>query len=246
MRKQSGIHEHCRRPQRIAERALAWPSRWVSRSSCPPPAHPLIQRDQILRRLGERLRHQQQAAQPQFRRIGHADRDDAVAGFQAPGAPAIRFPAARNPRRTTAASSLEEQKRPLLGWPRRRHPPRPNATVNTIIASDRSGEHQRGARAPLKSFALVCAVVRRCRNRRAQLRARLKARSARWMRACSAALLTSSWLERLMIIPSMTTRNANAETGQSDADALRAATGLLRHVARRSYVSLRQYASRWP
>jgi multidrug efflux system outer membrane protein len=42
-------------------------------------AHPLVQNDQVLGRLGERMRHQEQATLVQLGSVGDADRDHAIA-----------------------------------------------------------------------------------------------------------------------------------------------------------------------
>ena len=54
----------------------------ASRSTRPPRAHPLVERNQILGRLGERLRHQQQPALCELRRVGDADRHHPIAFLQ--------------------------------------------------------------------------------------------------------------------------------------------------------------------
>ena len=70
--------------QRIAKRALARPfEHRVGEQQDPPAApHPMIERDEVLGGLGERMRHQQQPALRQIRRSVDADRHDAVAAFK--------------------------------------------------------------------------------------------------------------------------------------------------------------------
>ena len=71
MREQTGVGEHRRRPQRIAERALARPfeQRIGEQQHTAAAAHPVVKRDQVLGGLRQRLRHQQQPC-PSPARLG--------------------------------------------------------------------------------------------------------------------------------------------------------------------------------
>ena len=88
MREKSGIGEHRRRAKRIAERQPARPfEHWIGKDQhAPAKAHPLIEDDEILRRLSPRLSHQQQPPLGELGAVGDADRNHAIAGLSASSA----------------------------------------------------------------------------------------------------------------------------------------------------------------
>ena len=81
---QTRVSEREGRPQRIAERPIAWPLKRGIRQEQNPPAesHPGIQLDEDVRRLGPRLRHEQEAMPLKRCHVGNADWSEAVSALQ--------------------------------------------------------------------------------------------------------------------------------------------------------------------
>ena len=70
--------------KRVAQWARAWPleHRIGEQQQVPAATHPIVERDEIFRRLGGRVRHQQQPPLGEIRRAGDADRHDAIPGME--------------------------------------------------------------------------------------------------------------------------------------------------------------------
>ena len=250
MREQARVHEHRRRTQRIAERARARPfeHRVGEKENSPAAAHPMVERDQVLGRLRERMRHQEQAALCQLGRVGDADRDHAIARLKRFQAPASRRPAARSLRRTRAA-----------GWSRGAAAGAARPAAAATACGRRSCGRTRARR------------LRR-KRRQSQISTRRRARghflfAVTLLLACSdapgatpssasgslgslaAACCTACWSR--LARPGddraqQHQKEGESQAGQPNADALRAASGLVGHRNRRSYVPVRQYASTRP
>ena len=245
MAEQPGVHEHRRRPQRVAQRALLGHSSIGSASSRtrPPRAHPLIERDEILGRLGARLRHQQEPALRQLGLVGDADRNHPIARLE------------RLQRRRAAALDREllaehqrqagqqQERRALRRRPRRRArrlPPgngisEAAAPITTSSATTRRAA-ARGSFASLAVLLAVDAPGARPSSASGSL--------GSFDAACCAALVALSLvLERLMIEPEQDEQEGECEPGEPDADALRAASGLVGHRFDEAMARIDTYAS---
>src|SRR5262245_59774519 len=119
MGQEPGVREHKRRPKRVAQGARTGPfeHRIGEQEEVPAAPHPIVERDEIFRGLGGRVRQQQQPPFGEIRRARDADRHDAISRLE------------RGKRRGTASlerellaeherqAGQEEQGRSLARWP---------------------------------------------------------------------------------------------------------------------------------
>ena len=159
-----GVHEHRRRPQRIAERPLARPfeHRIGEQQHAPAAPHPVIERDQVLGRL--RAADAPSAATCPWRaRPGSvdADRHDPIAALQAPSAPANRSPSSEKSSPNTSGRLVSSSKSARRCRPRPARSRRSRRSAMTRLPRERATIARQRAPARARSFLVGGAVVGR-------------------------------------------------------------------------------------
>src|SRR6185312_12614558 len=178
----------------------------------PSPAHPGIERDKVLGRLRQRMRHQQKPCLAELRRIGDADRNDPVATLErlqrGRAVPADREILAENQRQ----ACQQEQGRPLSGRSRRqgRWWAKAQRRRRGQRRNERSGEDQERARPRTNHFFLAVLLLVVSLEPPGATPSSASGSFGSLLVACCVALVGPSWLDRVMIEPMRTSRKANA------------------------------------